>query len=110
LLLRLSLLLLNVLVLSNSRVEDNVKTGLTWDLHRALHVLLVKHGQLLLLKEVRVQTLKLVGGRGDVSELLLKLLLTLGKEHSSQLELFKDVWVHLVVVFVKRGRSEDLLW
>jgi len=105
-----------VLVLASHGVVHEVETGLARDLDGRLLLVSalltiavdLRH---LLLKLAEVQALELcgVGSSSNGGELLLKLLLALSEEETGKLKLLHHVGVHLSLLTIEGGRSQDLL-
>jgi hypothetical protein len=117
LLLLLQRLANHISITLNGGIVEEVNARLTRYFHRALHLGLLhllhllltivglsnlwRHGTLLIwhVLHVGVQAQTLRGGC-EGSQLLLQLLLTLGKEHARQLHLLEHIWVHFFGLIV----------
>lgn len=106
----------NVLVLTSHLVEDKVDTGLSSLLDgrgTLLELLTVGVGQgrgrvlLRLAHAVEVHVAKLLGSESE--QLLLELLLPLGKVDLGSQELSGNSGIHLAVIVLHRGRSQNLV-
>lgn len=105
----------NVLVLASHLVEDKENTGLASLLHSRsalLKLLTIGVGQrcsreLLLTHAAKVHVAKLLSGQSK--KLLLKLLLPLSEVSLSSKKLSSNSGVHLAIIVLHRGRSQDLV-